>query len=109
MDERGGRGSHLMGTVTEITSILVQPQQLLSSCADNRGGWILRRLCAYHPTPVSRRDLMAAAGIRENLMGPVSASASFEWWLLRINDDLKRRGWQVMCVGDDTLYRLGRC
>lgn len=78
----------------------IHPPQLLGRIpTENRGGLILRRLCAYHPTPVSMTDLMAGAGLYPNVMGPVSANASFYWWIHRINDDLASYGWQAKDVG----------
>lgn len=71
---------------------------------ESRAGLILRRLLAYHPVSVSRSDLMEGAGIRPNLDGPVCASASLAWNILRINDELPLWGWRVVVDGDR--YRL---
>lgn len=73
----------------------------------NRGGMILRRLCAYYPTAVARDELMLGAGILPRVMGPVAAYASFHWWQERINDDLECLGWQVNHAGRE-MYRLER-
>jgi hypothetical protein len=78
-------------------------------CRHNEAGAILRRLCHYHPKPVSRNELMLGAGILGTIRGPVSACASFHWHVERINDELREFGWEVVRHSRvDETYRLER-
>ncbi len=58
-------------------------------------GLMLRRLEAFHPTPISRADLLKLAGISVKTMGGISAYASFHYKVERINDELHRFGWEI--------------
>lgn len=68
------------------------------------GQRILLDLCALHPTPIGREELMCTAGISVKRMGGISAYASFHCIVDRINDELHRFGWEIerMSVSQET-------
>lgn len=58
-------------------------------------GLVLTTLCNAFPRAVSKSELMAAAGLSENVQGPVNAHTSLYWSALRANDILRVFGWKV--------------
>lgn len=71
-------------------------QQMVEEGADNRGTRIMAGLMAYHPNKVSRGELMIRADIHATREGPVSAVASFQWWVAVLNTGLQIHGWQIV-------------
>lgn len=74
----------------------ISPEQILARITtSDHAALILRRLCAYHPKPVTRKTLMEGAGISVQHEGPISAYAAFHWYVERVNDELRPLGWTI--------------
>lgn len=88
----------------------ITPEQILARIVtSDHAALILRRLCAYHPKLVSRKNLMEGAGITVEHEGPISAYASFHWYVERVNDQLRPFGWAVSGSPINEMYYLERC
>jgi hypothetical protein len=70
---------------------------------DHRAAGMLAFLARRHPSAVSRKELMTVGVFAEHLQGRWLAHASFEWWLLRLNDELRSHRWRV-AEGEQSLH-----
>lgn len=73
--------------------------------SEHRGAALLAHMCSRYPHFARRRELMEAGGFTISICGgPVLAAASFEFWIMRINDRLPRTGWRI--ATDGAIYKL---
>ena len=72
--------------------------------SQHRAANMLAYLARYHPQPVERYFMMSAGAFAENIQGKFLAYASFEYWILRLDDELRLHGWRLDDTGE--IYRL---